>query len=761
MTRELEFHASKLPGHADGNEETVLKPVNFVSLALRYRWWLVVGGACGLMLGYLVYLKSGPEYEATAQILVSRKTVPLREEQRMLSDWGERSEHIALIMSPMIANNAVEIGQLQKLPTFKASTDVVEDILTDLKVKRSSGQDRSYMNVLGLTYASRYPADARAVVSAMIKAYEKYLAETRNEKSNEALGQAQRSHDDVLEKLQAKEREYHEFRATAPLHWKAPVGGTSPDGQSTTNLHQDRVLAAEEQRRLNLLRQAEVQSRITALEAALARKEPRDVLEVLIRRYLQQDGSGFEDQRQQDISIFENRLLPLILEEKRLLRDYGPDHPDVKLVRQSMATALEFYRRQGIRLPEERAANGETTLEPQDFISLYVASLKQEIAERQGRDRELDKIVQKESAESRGVAVFQAKDETLNSELSRLRDLWEQLANQINQVDIEKDGSGYTLRQIAPVKDELSIKKLLKFAGAGCLFGLALVGAICVLREVRDTRLNTLAELRHVLEQPLLGTITRFAALGQRRPDLARVHPALRYLHAPHSLEAENYRSLRSAINVVCESSDQKIIQVSSPEPGDGKTTTVANLALAAAQSGKKVLLIDADLRRPMLHTLFGLPEDIGLSEVLAGEIEFLNAIRPTTIETLSVLPAGKPPTSPSELLSSSALSKVLADARREFDLVFVDGPPLLAVSDPCIIGRQTDGLLLVLRLGKTSLQAVRQTRDLVQTHALNVFGVVANGLANDDAGAYADRGAYYRTEQEIAPKRELVEAGV
>jgi capsular exopolysaccharide synthesis family protein len=510
-----------------------------------------------------------------------------------------------------------------------------------------------------------------------------------------------------------------------------------------------------------VLRQAVVQARVADIEAAVARHEPREVLEVMIRRHLQQDGSNFENQRQQDISIFENRLLPLILEEKRLLRDFGADHPDVKLNRQSMQTALDFYRRQGIRLPEERAAKGETNLEPLDFTALYVASLKQEIAERQVRDQELDKIVQKESADARGVAVFQAQDATLNSELSRLRDLWEQLANQINQVDIEKDGSGYTLRQIAPVKDELSIKKLLKFVGAGCLLGLALVGAVCVLREVGDTRLNTLAELRHVLDQPLLGTITRFASLGHRRPDLARVHPALRYLHAPHSLEAENYRSLRSAMNVVCDGERQKIIQVSSPEPSDGKTTTVANLALAAAQSGKKVLLIDADLRRPMVHTLFGLPSDIGLSDVLTGEIEFLNAIRPTDVDMLSVLPAGQPPGNPSELLSSAALSQVLAEARREFDLVLVDGPPLLAVSDPCIIGRQTDGLLLVLRLGKSSLQAVRQTRELVQTHALQVIGVVANGLANNDAGAYADRGAYYRPEPAATSSHELVEAGV
>jgi polysaccharide biosynthesis transport protein len=752
--RDLEFHANRLPGHAQADEESALKPLNFLSLAQRYRWWLVVGAAAGLLLGLGGYQYAGPAYDATTQVLVSRKnTVPVREEQRMLSDWGERSEHIALILSPMIVGRAVEIGRLDELPTLQDSDDVVDDILSDLKVKRSSGQDRSYMNVLTITYTSPEAADARAVVEAVIAAYEKYLEETRSEKSSEVLEQARKSHDDVLVKLKAKEQEYHLFRETAPLHWKAPVGSNSADGQTTTNVHQERVLAAEEQRRLNLLRQAELQSRIQSIAAAVDRQEPRDVLEVLIRRYLQQDGSSGEDQRQYDISLFENRILPLMLEEKRLLRDYGPDHPEVKLVRESMATALEFYRRQGIRLPEERVAAGEITFAPQDFVALYLSSLRQELAERQVRDVELDKIVQHEAAEARGVARFQAQDETLNGELSRLRQLWGQLDTQVNQVGIEKDGSGYSLRQLFPVKEELSLKRLLKFVGAGGMFGLALVGALCVFRELRDTRLNTLAELRPMLEHPLLGTVAQFAALPVRGPELARVHPALRYLHAPHSLEAESYRTLRSALNVVCDGRDVRVVQVSSPEPGDGKTTTVANLALAAAQSGKRVLLIDADLRRPMLHTLFSLPNDIGLTDVLSGEIELLNAVRPTLVESLSVLPAGRSPSNPSELLSSPQLARTFAAARREYDLVFVDAPPLLAVSDPCIIGRQTDGLLLVLRLGKTSLQAVRQTRDLVRTHALNVLGAVANGLAGDDASAYADRGAYYQQATETAER--------
>lgn len=763
MNHERAFDPAALQRLNNDEDEAVFKQINYAELLLKYRYWLVAGGIGGLLLGMLMYVRSGPEYEATAQILVSKKeSVPVPEELRTLSNWGERSEHIALIMSPLILNRAVELGHLDKLPIFDGSDDIAQDIIDDLRVKRSSGQDRSYTNVLTLTYPSQTKEDAQAVVEAVIAAYDEYLQRTRNEKSVEVLNATEKALSDVEKKLEDKEREYHTFRETAPLQWKAPVGSQAADGQTTTNVHQERVLAAEEQRRLNLLRQAMLQSRLKAIEAGIGSGEPRDGLEILIRRFLAKDGAAggdFQQQQQQDIAIFDNRLLPLMLREKELLLDYGPDHPEVKLVRQSIQTALDFYRRQGIRLPEERQqqlAEGEDPTDI-DFVALYAESLKQELKELAIRDQELAHLVDDESKLAKSVAKFQAKDEAMHAELTRLRDLWGQLVTQVNQVGIESEGSGYTLKQLAAVKVEISMKRIMKFVGGGGVFGAFLVAALCFLRELRDLRINSVQELRRSLSYPLLATISRFTQLVRRAGVWDHVPDALRYLVAPRSPEAESYRALRTALNITGDNVETKVVQVTSPESGDGKTTTVANLAIAIAQSGQRVLLIDGDLRRPSVHTLFQVPNDVGLTDVLQGEVEGVNAARQTLVENLSVLPAGQPPVNPAELISRPQFTQLMRQVRDEFDLVLIDSPPLLAVSDPCALARHTDGVLLVIRLGKTSLSIASRAKEVLTTNHVPVLGMVANDTSPSDDHGYSANNPYYREETTPVADREPV----
>ncbi|MBI1345259.1 polysaccharide biosynthesis tyrosine autokinase [bacterium] len=767
VTRERAFDPAALQNLYDGEDEAVFKQINYAQLLLKYRYWIAAGGLAGILLGVMLYVRSGPEYEATAQILVSKKeSVPVPEELRTLSSWGERSEHIALIMSPLILNRAVVLGKLDKLPIFAGSTDIAEDIIDDLRVKRSSGQDRSYTNVLTLTYPSKTKEDARAVIEAVIAAYDEYLQRTRNEKSVEVLSATEKALADVEKKLASKEQEYHAFRETAPLQWKAPVGAQASDGQTTTNVHQERVLAAEEQRRLNVLRQAQLQSRVKAIEMARASGEPREGLEVLIRRFIAQDGSSgsdFQQQQQQDIAVFDNRILPLMLREKELLLDYGPDHPEVKLVRQSIQTALDFYRRQGIRLPEERKQQVEDGEDPGevDFVGLYAESLKQELKELTIRDQELAHLVEDESKLAKSVAKFQAKDEAMHAELARLRDLWGQLVTQVNQVGIEIEGSGYTLKQLAAVKEQLSMKRVAKFVGGGFVFGVFLVTALGLLRELRDLRINSVHELRRAVSYPLLGTITRFTTLVRLPGQWDQVPDALRYLLAPRSSEAESYRALRTALNITGEASGAKVIQITSPESGDGKSTTAANLAVALAQSGQRVMLIDADLRRPTMHTLFQISNDIGLVDVLNGDLEGINAARQTYVENLAVLPAGQPPANPAELISRPQLTKLLRQARDEYDLVIVDSPPLLAVSDPCALARHTDGVLLVIRLGKTSLSTASRAKEVLSTNNVSVLGMVANNTAPDDSHAYSAKDPYYRDTVVSKPQVERIPAGV
>ena len=739
------------PADFEADSEESGPGINFVAMALRYKWLLATGLFAGLALGQLAYWKMGPSYEAKAQILVSRKnTVPVTERDRALGDFGDRSEHLALILSPMIASEAVKIGHLDKLPTFQGDPDAAATLVEDLKVKRTSGQDRSFLNVLDISYLSPRPADAHAVVAAVISAYSQYLQSTSRENSKEIVALTQKAHDDLLKQLRAKEQEYLQFRQSTPLQWRTPIGANPVDGLTSTNVHQERVVAIEEQRRLNLVKQTEIQAKLKALAQAQANGESQENLEHLVRRLMATEGAQGENrQREVEFNTFDQRLLPLIQEERRLARTYGKDHPELVAIRQNIASTIDLYRQQGLRLPDP--TKGETASnQTMNFIDLYRDSLKQQELELKIKEEELSAVFERESEVAKEYASYQSQDQAMNSELLRIRQLWSQLTDRLSQLGIEKDNSGYTLRQIAPIKEELVFKRWLKFIGAGGMFGLGLVAGLCLLRELRDTRLRSADDVRAALGLPVLGNISEFTVDSRQADSTVPFHPAVRYLVAPQSPEAEQYRAARTSLLVTLADHQAKVLQITSPEPGDGKTTLAANLAAAMAQAGKRVLIIDGDLRRPTLHLLTRVPGDIGLSDVLAGEIEFLNAVRPTTMEGLSVLPAGSCPPNPAELLCSPRWERLVHEARNRYDIVLVDGPPVLAVSDPCILAQQVDALLLVVRAGRVSRPMALRARDTLLAQGVPLIGVLVNGLSVEESTTYG----YYKEYQQEAPAR-------
>lgn len=755
---ELEFHADALPGHVNPDDEAERLPINYTLLALRYKWLLLAGLACGAVLGHLAYLKAGPEYEAVAQILVSRKyTPPVRESERMLQDTGKPSEHIPLIVSPMIAERAIEIGKLKELPTFRNSPDVVEDVLDGLKVKRTSGQDRSHFSVLEVRYASRIPADARKVVESIIAAYDQYLIQQSREHSTEVLALAQRTTADLLSKIKQKEDEYHSFLETVPEEFRSALGPKTPTSQTTNIAPEDVIRALGEERNRNQIRLTELTSRQRSIEDAIASGEPRTAIEHEVRRFMALDGRSERDSRGTEINIYQSQLLPLLVKEQDLARTFGRDYPELVAVREAIQKTVETFRKLGIDLPEGVDAPALRQTASLDYVAMYLDSLRRQCRELQIKEQELDRLITAEGTRGREFAGFRATDQNLRAELTQLQTLWQKRLDREGEVAIEKDTTGYTLKTLSPVKDALVLKRMIKFYAGGSLFCMFLVAVACLLRELKDLTLKTVRDVRTTLRTPVLGSVASFEAPADA--DRSKMHPALRYLLAPHSIEAENYRSIRTALLVTAEQHAARLFLFSSPEPGDGKTTLICNLAMALAHSGKRVLLIDADMRRPRVHELFRIDPEIGLAEVLQGEIEVLNAIRQTTVEGLSVLTAGHVPESPAELLSSRRLQATLRDVRDEYDLVLIDSPPLLAVSDPCIVARQVDGLIMVSRINKNTRSAVIRARELVHDQGIRMLGAVANGAPVDARQGYGDYGEYLSSgsKSEQPAERELV----
>ncbi|MBU5485773.1 CpsD/CapB family tyrosine-protein kinase [Clostridium sp. MSJ-11] len=210
----------------------------------------------------------------------------------------------------------------------------------------------------------------------------------------------------------------------------------------------------------------------------------------------------------------------------------------------------------------------------------------------------------------------------------------------------------------------------------------------------------------------------------------------------PRSPIAEAYRTLRT--NIQFSSFDKKIqsIVVTSSGPGEGKSTTSANLAIVMAQSGSKTILIDCDQRKSTVHKTFGLSNEIGISDLLVGKVDFKDAVQDSKVENLDILTAGTRPPNPSELLSSKKMKEFIDELREEYEYIIIDSPPIIAVTDAQLIASFTDGALLVISSGEVERAAAIKAKELLDKVNAKIIGIVLNKLEVSEKGYY---GYYYQ----------------
>jgi capsular exopolysaccharide synthesis family protein len=211
------------------------------------------------------------------------------------------------------------------------------------------------------------------------------------------------------------------------------------------------------------------------------------------------------------------------------------------------------------------------------------------------------------------------------------------------------------------------------------------------------------------------------------------------------SLTAESYRTIRTALMLSRAEHPPKVILLTSPCPGEGKTVTTVNLGMALAQSEQMVLVVDADLRKGRCHKLVNVPNQNGLVNVLTGQIGLRSSIKETAVRNFFVLPRGVLPPNPADLLMSHKMNEVIEELRRSFDFVLIDSPPAIAVSDAAVVSSLCDGVLLVFHAQKTSAHAARQAVERLDSIGATMLGVILNGvdIRNPD---YVDYRSYYPT---------------
>lgn len=372
-------------------------------------------------------------------------------------------------------------------------------------------------------------------------------------------------------------------------------------------------------------------------------------------------------------------------------------------------------------------------------LEAEVAALEEAIAENEGRILALNQqgvqynILRRE---------FETNRELYDGMLQRLKEIGVAAGAQENNIAVIDSA----LRPGYPVLPDIS-----RNLSIALLLGLVVGVGLALLLEFLDSTVHRTEDVEKLVGRPVLGLIPIVKLSEQRKKsgtttraeDRAVSHYS--ELH-PKSAVSEAFRSLRTSLMFSTPQGMPKTILMTSPGPGDGKTTNAINLATVLAQNGAKVLLIDADLRKPRLHRDFSIQQSPGLTnriaEVSSQEVT-TSSIIPTTTEGLFVMPSGNQAPNPAELLSSDRMRKIINLSARAFDHVIIDSAPILGLADALVLSRCVDGVILVTSAGKTSKESIRtSTRRLVQVHA-PLLGVVMNRI-DMESPDYAYYSSYY-----------------
>ncbi|HHT74310.1 MAG TPA: CpsD/CapB family tyrosine-protein kinase [Firmicutes bacterium] len=216
----------------------------------------------------------------------------------------------------------------------------------------------------------------------------------------------------------------------------------------------------------------------------------------------------------------------------------------------------------------------------------------------------------------------------------------------------------------------------------------------------------------------------------------------------PKSVGSEAFRTLRTNLQFTSPDRQLRVILVTSAAPGEGKSTISSNLAVAFSQAGLRTLLLDCDLRKPTVHKIVGLHNSPGLTSLLVGEVKREDVVKDVGVPNLSVIPSGPVPPNPAELLGSQAMRNVLNAVREEFDMVVVDAPPIVAVTDAAVLCPLVDGVLLTVAAGEVPRELAQHARSLLENANANVLGVVLNRI---NPSAQKNYQYYYYYYSEVA----------
>lgn len=715
---------------------------------LREYWWVIRRRRVTIVLStFLVSLfafwfawQKAPIYQATSAIKFEQSVslAGLLVEVLSFTPADTMESQAALIRSfPVMEQVAKRLGELpatvspEAVKESKDQIGIVDALAARVKVTRVVNT-----NVLEITAVSSTPRGAKDLANIVAEVYRDFQSQKRNARIVEARQFIEQQLNELGGRVKKAEEAMWAFREA------------------------NRVIApgAESAVLLSLFTQIRGEIEKT--------RQQRTELELTVNRFTRSDGlTGrdgdrvYVDTPNPGMVRLQASLSELMLERSNLALEATASHPRLQAINDRIREVRsEMYR--------ELTAQIALLRNREEILNRQIGELFQ-------KNREVPTI---ELSLQRLQREAKVNDDLLALLKTRHQEAQIKEAERIEEVTIIRPA----VEPSAPLGGEV-----LNTALVGGLLGLILGLVLAFVLETLDTSIGTIEDVENYLGVPVLGVIPHIdsteivARLVERRPALASADPDALRGHAllvshfdPKSPVAEAFRSLRTRLSFATMERPGKLFVLTSPTLQEGKTTTLVNLAITFAQAGQKTLLVGANLRRPSIHKFFGIERDPGLTDILLGNARWEDCLRTVAdilmgrfemedimhapgLDNLHILESGPIPPNPSELLATPQMAQFLRQARQQYDIVLIDAPPVLPVTDSALLAAQVDGVILVYQAGKVGRLALKRAKVQLESAQAKVWGVVLNDLRPEIMG-YAPYAHYYTHYYgEEGPERE------
>jgi capsular exopolysaccharide synthesis family protein len=666
----------------------------------RRFWWII---ALTIMLGLgvvdVICLRDTPEYVSMARMTVSgRVNIP----QGQIFDQGLElanfyGTQVAIMKSPQIVSQAMDrVATLH--PEVTPDKDAEVDAVLELRT-----------SIFDLKVTSSDPDYAKLLLDSVMDSYLSSKREWKNQTTDEAVSAITEEISRLDAQIRSDEQELLDFQKTNNVVFIEEQSGSA--ASYLVSLNNELARLTKDHDLLALVDKdplAKLPPSAPAENSGVAEESPGQTAA---------DQAKAPDnaiEQNTDVIVAQQDKVEKLKIERDQLGQYLKDaHPKMKKMNEAIDEEQKF-------LDVLKARNEKDTDQRLEEMQLAMKNLEQQIKIWNDRSLEL----------SQRLGTYQE----LKSKLTREQALYSQLSASIQNVDLNKslDQADVVIMEAASTArriGHLYLLWLLGGAAAGAIVGFIIVLAMVLL----DDKINSPLDIEEGIDFPLLGEIplARLDRKSKRVPLLSDDDERYDFL--------EHHRDIRSALffGSSIETRARSLV-ITSAAPGEGKSTLTANLAATFAFSGISVLLIDADLRRGIQHTIFGVPAKVGLSNYLQGEVPWREVVRNTKIPNLDLLPRGKVMSRAGDLLLTAAADFLIQESLAEYDMVLWDTAPLFAAHDAADLCSRVEGVLFMARVRHSSINLVRAALgDLVQRKA-RIVGVVLNAVKAGQPGYYS-----------------------